>query len=360
MILLEAKAHIDHPEDMVFLNGSSGAYSALEQLSSIANNTMPLTLKYDGYPAIIFGRGKSGKFTIVDKHMFNKRDGSGKEIYSPEQFIQYDRNRGTTRNSLYQFLYLVWDDLEKMTAGVSGYYWADVLFRGVQTSVNGEYIFKANPHGITYHVREKSALGKLMKGKIAGIAVHQFLSDYSPNTEYAESLNGTLGQLKNNGKVALFATNISVKLNIDNRLIGNCKKVIDKYKDSIDSLFANNVYAKSTFSSLFTVYINKKIVSGDMSNLIGDFGIYLDHRKMSMDMKKVYKDILADVGGLFIVWKCLSDLKMQIVGQLDKQMADSDIVGYLDNGVISHEGYVGGSVKLVNRMGFSKQNLSKM
>lgn len=361
MILLEAKAHIDHPEDMVFINGSSGAANALDQLISIGQNKSSITLKYDGYPALIFGRGKSGQFTIVDKHMFNKRDGSGKEIYSPEQFVQYDKNRGVDRSSLYQLLYLIWDELDAMTANITGYYWGDVLFRGKQIATNGEYVFRANPHGIIYHVVEKSATGKMMRGKVAGIAVHQSLPDYAPNTEYAQSLNGSLGELSNNGNVALFSTGMTVTLTLDQKLVNVCNVAIEKFKSSVDQLYANNPYSKSTLSGLFTVYINKKIVSGDLNNMSSDFKLFVDHRKLSMDMKARYQKLFDSVqlDGIFVIWRALYNLKMSLVQQLDSNMANSDIKGYLDNGTMSHEGYVGMDIKLINRLGFSKQNLAK-
>ena len=87
--LVEAKGHLDHPEDLVFLDGLNGANRAVDSIVKTAKNPKAVTIKWDGYPALIFGRGTNGKFSIMDKHMFNKRDLSGRQVYSPEQYVPY-------------------------------------------------------------------------------------------------------------------------------------------------------------------------------------------------------------------------------------------------------------------------------
>ena len=89
-ILAEAKGHLDHPEDLVFLDGIQGAQRSIDAIVNTVKNPKTVTIKWDGYPALIFGRGSNGKFSIMDKHMFNKKDMSGRKVYSPEQFIEYD------------------------------------------------------------------------------------------------------------------------------------------------------------------------------------------------------------------------------------------------------------------------------
>ena len=125
--ITEAKGHLDHPEDLVFLDGSAGASRAVDATVKTAKNPKSVTIKWDGYPALIFGRGPNNKFSIMDKHMFNKRDLSGRQVYSPEQFVQYDQARGIDRSGLHQLVANIWPSLEKADKGL-GYYWGDVLF----------------------------------------------------------------------------------------------------------------------------------------------------------------------------------------------------------------------------------------
>ena len=74
--LVEDKGHLDHPEDLVFLGDITGATRALTAIQQTVTNPKTVTIKWDGYPALIFGRGSDGKFSIMDKHMFNKKDGN--------------------------------------------------------------------------------------------------------------------------------------------------------------------------------------------------------------------------------------------------------------------------------------------
>lgn len=48
ILLTEAKARIDHPEDLVLDNGAEGAKQALNALISLANRPKTITIKMDG------------------------------------------------------------------------------------------------------------------------------------------------------------------------------------------------------------------------------------------------------------------------------------------------------------------------
>ena len=54
-------ARIDHAEDIVFWEGSRGAIRALERLKSLEQGGhTDVTVKWDGSPAIVFGRNEAG------------------------------------------------------------------------------------------------------------------------------------------------------------------------------------------------------------------------------------------------------------------------------------------------------------
>ena len=80
--ITESKGHLDHPEDLVILQDVTGANSAINSIVAAAQKPKEFTIKWDGYPALIFGHGPDGKFSIMDKHMFNKKDMSGRKVYS--------------------------------------------------------------------------------------------------------------------------------------------------------------------------------------------------------------------------------------------------------------------------------------
>jgi len=45
--------------------------------------------------------------------MFNKKDGTGRQVFSPQEFRQYDKNRGVDRGDLYALIDSIWPGLEK-------------------------------------------------------------------------------------------------------------------------------------------------------------------------------------------------------------------------------------------------------
>lgn len=360
----EDKGHLDHPEDLIFLGGSDGANRAVQSTVATVKNPATVTIKWDGYPALIFGRNSSGKFSIMDKHMFNKKDGTGRQVFSSEQFVQYDQARGVGRDSLWPIIAEIWPGLEKASKGAKGYYWGDLLFHQPLKDQNDSYVFKANPNGITYKVEAKSEVGKLMSGKRAGIAVHQYIDPNAMTTDEAVTLNGNIGQLKNNSDVAIVpsAMPTAPKLKMDNTLLKNAQGAIKKYGPAVDQLMNTAPQARNTFNQLFTVYINKKIVAGDLNNLASGFMDFVETRPMTEKMKTKISEHLNNnkdaIVGAFTIWIAMYNLKMSVVNQLNKAAEVSPVKGYLQNGTETHEGFVSNGLKFVDRMGFSRQNLA--
>ena len=363
LTLTEDKGHLDHPEDLIFLGGTEGANRAVQAMLDTAKNPDKITIKWDGYPALIFGRGVNGKFSIMDKHMFNKKDLSGRQIFSPEQFAQYDQARGVDRSDLHQIIAQIWPGLEKSDRS-KGYYWGDLLFKQPLQEQNGLYTFKANPNGITYTVDANSELGNFFKGKTSGIVVHQYIAPDAPTTDQAVPLDGTIGQLKNNSNVAILPAKMPITptVKVDASLLKKAKSEIAKYGQAVEQLMSTAPQARNTFNQLFTVYINKKIVSGDLNNLLGGFMEFFNSRPMTDSMRnKITQHLQQNKEGLvgaFNIWIAIYNLKMSIVNQLNKAAETAPVKGYLQDGTQTQEGFVSHGLKFVDRMGFSRQNLA--
>ena len=363
-VLFEDKGHLDHPEDAIFLGGSQYALKAVDACVKTAQNPKTITIKWDGYPALIFGRGPDGKFTIMDKHMFNKKDGTGRVNYSPQAFFKYDQARGVNREGLYPIIQRIWKGLSEEDRAL-GYYWGDLLFSQPLQEKNGLYTFRANPGGITYTVDANSTVGKIMTNRVAGIAVHQFIPASAASTDEAQSLEGSIGRLTNSSNVAIVPSAMPIvpKLKLNPTQVTRCQTAIQKYGPSVDRMLQAPSGTKSAFNSnLFTVYINKKIVSGNLNNLVRDFMEYVNTRPMSEAMKaKIIPHIQANkegIAGAFLIWSEIYKLKMSIVKQLDQASKTGPVKGYLQDGTQTQEGYVSYGFKFVDRMGFSRQNLA--
>jgi hypothetical protein len=384
--------HAPHLEDSVFLGGTQGVADAINSVNKTIKKPQTATIKWDGYPALIFGHGTDGKFSISDKHMFNKADGSGRAIYSPAHFIEYDRLRGKERSGLASIIPAIWPGLEQASKGTSGYYWGDLLFSQPLENQNGYYVFKANPKGITYTVDANSEIGKQLTGKVAGIAVHQYIKPNAPEqaakmttklkkvypTDFAVSLNGKLGGLKEDSDVAILPSKLpqTPKITVPEAEIKEVNAKLEKYGKELNK-FLNTEYlgipSDGFKNNILGVYFNNRIREGNLNNLTDGFYNFIENRAMSGVMKQKlltgYIDKKtgeqypghipanpAGVQALMEVWSSVYKLKTAILNQLNQAAASSPVQGALDDGTKGQEGFVANGYKYVDRMGFSRQN----
>ena len=112
-----------HPEDAIF-NGSSAAQQQIQSLKAVIANPANLTIKWDGYPAIIFGRMPDGRLGMADKYMFDR----GVLVTSPEEWQQYDAQKasGGLRGSLYDAAAALWPGLDQAVTG-PGFFWVSAF-----------------------------------------------------------------------------------------------------------------------------------------------------------------------------------------------------------------------------------------
>jgi len=90
---------IEHPEDMIFDLGSRGLTQALTGIKAAAQEPGATTVKWDGKPAIIFGRKPTGEFVLTDKSGFLAKGYDGLAT-SPEMIQQIMSQRGGERSEL--------------------------------------------------------------------------------------------------------------------------------------------------------------------------------------------------------------------------------------------------------------------
>jgi hypothetical protein len=346
MILLEfinslaSAKHIEHPEDLIFLEGSAGASRMLDELATIPQNASAITIKYDGYPALIFGRNVDGQLVVADKHMFDKKDGSGR-VTSVEAFKQYDVNRGANRGDLYRKLEIMWPGLEAEVGG-KGYFWGDLLYTGTPELTQDHYVFK--PNTVTYTVPAVSQLGQAIGQSLAGIAVHQYFPDFDAPPQ---AWNGQ--GLPETGQVLFIRPQppVTPKLASPALLIKNAQKVIETRGAAADSVLSN-----AQIGPLLQRYINAR-VRGEMRGFLD----WLAEKKPEM------RDITDDRDGIqaaLDIFQVLSAVKLDYVRQLDSQQLG---IGATVNGQPGGEGYVYPTserpIKLINRSGFSRANFAK-
>ena len=74
---LNENARIQHLEDLILGQdgqaGSAGAKKAIATLHQIEQQPNSVTIKWDGSPAVIFGRNEKGEFVLTDKSGFGAK-----------------------------------------------------------------------------------------------------------------------------------------------------------------------------------------------------------------------------------------------------------------------------------------------
>ena len=359
-------AHIVHPEDLVFSDGTAGAKRAIAALGQMAQGKELTTIKWDGFPALVFGRNVDGQLVVADKHMFDKKSGEGR-VTSPKAFQQYDINRGADRSDLYGKVNVLWPSLEKIIPqNFRGYYMGDLLYAGKPPVNDGFYVFK--PNTVTYKVKVKSSTGQKITNSIGGIAVHTFFKDVG---EPDQPLQG-LGGLPDSGPIWFVTGEMPVpKVAMDKSAVGAAQSALNKYGAAVDDFIGQltMMKAKGVLGAVST-YITSKISSGSFDNMLAGFYQYLPTKLSGAAQAKLlgnndgwlYKEGAEGLAGLFQIWVAVYNLKLNIKQQIDQGMGGSDIQAFTGNET-GHEGYVVGGgdekMKLIDRLGFSRANFAK-
>lgn len=358
-------ARIQHPEDTIFWDGSKGALNSLAILAGLGKDTKDITIKWDGSPAVIFGRDESGDFILTDKSGFsakgyNGKAKSGKDL--EKMFLDRLKGREDVNGSYAKFaksMGNIFSIFEKsVPKTIKGYFKGDLLYQSTPELVKGNYVFK--PNITTYAVSENSELGnKIGKSKV-GVVIHRFV-DTAGNETGIKDIN-QYGFSDKAGLLVVPPISVTTPPKINTSAI---KSVMSDIKSKASDI--NSVLDKSTLSSkkisdlpdLMYKYNNSKV--GNTKNLGQDFAQFIEKESLSGSKKANIESYINQnkktIVDVFSIVAKIMEIKNDIVKQLDAQ--DSGIkanIGDIEGG----EGYVisnpKGTVKLVNRAGFTAAN----
>ena len=359
-ILLEAvPARIQHIEDLVLTNGYDGAMQGLETLENLVkSDANSATIKFDGKPAIIFGRNQVGEFILTDKSGFGAKTYNGKFKSIKELEKVVGSRKGEGREELVQIYKTIWPLFERDTPkNFRGFIQADLLYTSVPKLVDNFYIF--TPNVVTYKVPVDSDLGNLIKVSKIGIAVHTFLRDFNSSPE---PLDRSFA-LNNIPEVAIFTPWLSTnKLSFDLSKINSLKKNVIQQKSTLSKLLDINILKTSGIQDLGEIlkkFVNSKVRSGNLSNYVTDFPKWLEQENMSGPKKQrclnYFTNNIKAFFTVFNIFDAIMRLKNDVVSTIDKV---SNNIQASVSGNSGGEGYVisnkSGPLKLVNRGIFSK------
>lgn len=390
-LLTEAAGHMDHPEDMVIWGGIpkyTPLSRAIASLNAVAERPQAVTIKIDGWPALVFGSGPDGRFAILDKHMFNSSNRENRAVYSPQEFAQREAARGEkARTDLANTVAQLWKSLEASYSGNSGWYMGDLVFypnkplsvQRVNTPQGPRevYQFQANPEGLMYRVPVDSDMGEYLSNKVAGIAIHRHLPPDAASTEDRVTWLAGLGNLRRRGNVALLPVRMPVTPDVRvNQQLKSAAEDTLQDEAAIVRFIQGAPGTGSAFANHFTTYVNGLINNDTLnpSTLDANFDKYfkirldteLTNRKISQKRYEALIDYYEAnrriISKIWANWLAVYRYKMSLIPYLEAAAQQSPLQGYLRQQqpggipVPSQEGFVIGGIKLVDRLGFSRQN----
>ena len=357
MQVIVENARIDHPEDLVFDHGSRGLQRALDGLKSVVNDPQDTTVKWDGMPAIIFGRKPTGEFVLTDKSAFNSKSYDGLAT-SPEDIKRIMGNRKGDRTELVQLYANLFPLLERtIPENFEGYVKGDLLYSARPPVVNGAFEF--TPNTVTYRIPTNGDLGKKVANSVVGIAIHTHIPYPGGNSTPITSdvLNPSRG-------VLIIDPTIKEprQIRVDDSAIANIEKILSDRGTYIDHLFNPQELRTrkiTNLPSLVKQYINSRVREGSLENLIGEFPSWIKQKESKQKTARIFEWFKENRYGLVSAMRAfaeISKVKNDIVNQLDSQAKE---VTATINGKSGHEGYVNKGLKFVDRMKFSSANFRK-
>lgn len=353
-IITEAadSARTPHPEDFVF-KGSKAATDAINGMLHAIASPKSVSIKWDGSPAIIFGRRDDGKFTMNYKSYIATPGG---QVTSPQELLQFYAARNANADVAAK-LADIFNELSTIVPqGFKGFVLGDLMWTDPVPENEGNYTFKANPHGVTYVVAASSNLGAQIKGRKVGIAVHSYGDNVEPSFDVLMNkrpLDGLGGLSGTNQYVTVITATLGNTFKLTNpvKQISAAQKAVATHGAQVDTFLAN--LTGGTKGKL-QQYYNRKIT-----------GQPVDAAWIEANVTKPQLALLtsdegrAALAGLDAMWAAIYVLKVALVQQLDPQVQG---IQQFTNGKPQGEGFAvmtpSGLVKLVNRQEFSAANVA--
>jgi hypothetical protein len=312
---------IEHLEDLVFRRGTQGIQDALEIVQHATENPRTTTAKWDGKPAVIWGRKPStGEFVLTDGSGFEAKGYDGLAT-SPEMMAAIQRTRSGNRDELINLYATLFPVLEaSLPANFRGYVKGDLLYMSTPPEIAGNYVFR--PNTVEYKIPARSNLGQRIANSDIGIAVHSMYSDVG---DARQPLSG----VKFNEVPGLMLERPATPraLSAEPAKVKQLKQLIRTDGAAISTLF-NPAELRShkitDLAKLCVDYINTKVGAPlNPATLLPEFGEWLQSKVTPSKFRNIVEYLESPtsntpaLAAAFTAFLLLHDLKMDILKQAD-------------------------------------------
>jgi len=345
---------IEHLEDLVFRRGTQGIKDALAIVQHATEQPKTTTAKWDGKPAVIFGRKPAtGEFVLTDGSGFEAKGYDGLAT-SPQMMTDIQSHRPGDRTELIQIYTTLFPILEAaLPPNFRGYVKGDLLYMQTPPEIAGNYVFE--PNTIEYKIPAKSSLGQRIGNSNIGIAIHSMYAD-------AGDARQPLSGVRFNEVPGLMLEKPATpsRLQSETNAEKQLKQLIKSQGRDIDTLFNPaelRAHKITDLAKLCVDFINTKVGAPlNGATLLPEFGKWLETKVTPQKYRNIVEYLNSPssntpaIAAAFSAFILLHDLKMYI-----KRQADTEHPG--------QEGWVmatpAGYAKLVSRFdpqAFAAQN----
>ena len=312
---------IEHLEDLVFRQGTRGIQTALDIVRHATEDPRTTTAKWDGKPAVIWGRKPAtGEFVLTDGSGFEAKGYDGLAT-SPRMMADIQNRRGENRQGLIQTYATLWPMLEaSLPPNFRGYVKGDLLYMQQPPEIAGNYVFK--PNTVEYKIPANSELGQRIGQSQVGIAVH---SMYADQGDARQPLSGVRFRPVEGLMLERPATPSSLKS--EPKLVKQLRALMQQHGADIDTLFnpmelrANKI---TDLAKLCVDYINTKVGQPlNPQTLLPEFGQWLQSKVTPSKFRNIVnylespKSNTPALAAAFSAFLLLHDLKMYVKRQAD-------------------------------------------
>jgi len=386
------RTHLEHIEDIILTAGHPGGQAVIGYFTDIYNmlkggesSALQVSVKWDGAPAVVCGiNPDNGRFFVGTKSVFAQ---SAKINYNKQDIA---RNHGT--DDLGQKLLKCLAHLPKLN--ITGVVQGDMMFTDndlTTRDINGGKFITFKPNEIVYAVPEGSDIGRQIASAKVGMIFHttyegERLADMNARAGVDVSKftktpdvwfdNATYKNVSGSatftaGESAKFAEGINALKSLLARVPQNLSAMLSANKDFIPmfQMFINSEIKQGRIPTDATEFLKGfqqfylSRMQQQAAGLKAQKAIALRQQKMA-EMPRFLNTVRKPLQAMLAFYKQTQALKAEALQKMNQAMQVGTFA-QTDSGleVTDPEGFVavgtdGGAVKLVDRLTFSRRNLT--
>ena len=386
------RTHLEHIEDIVITDGYAGGQAVVEYfrgllltLKGSSSEKMSVSVKWDGAPAVVCGTNPdNGRFFVGTKSVFAQ---NAKVNYTKKDIA---KNHGT--EELGQKLLKCLVHLKKIN--IQGVVQGDLLYTDediTRKNIGGKPHITFTPNQITYAVPEGTDLAKQIDAAKVGIIFHTTyvgdkLSDMNAQAGVdVESFSQNSAVFFDNASYKDVSGSAKFTDEETKQFFNGIEKLeslLNSVPRDLSSVLGQNV----DFVPTFQLYINAMVKQGQVPTNVNKFlqgfkKFYIDRMQQQISGLKAQKALQLrqdkikqmpvflnrakkPLQAMLTFYKAVQTMKAFVLRKMNQAMAIGSFT-QTDSGleVTEPEGFVavdksGNAVKLVDRLGFSRRNLT--